>query len=140
MEAQRTCGVEACGHAAVLTCARCGTPVCEQHRIADYRRLPGGQRTYCLTCDADRRQLYQTVRSTGLRALVWSTGGAIGGSAIGFVLGHAVTSDGFAHTVTIDAGFVAGLSLALAAAVSSAARRANSGNALNSRPTPPESG
>lgn len=112
-----TCEVEGCVETAVRHCANCGRALCRQHTVADYSHLPGGQRPYCVDCDAERRQLYQNVRTRGGRAILWSGAGAIAGSVIGYSVSALITPDSFAHTVTTDVGFVVGLAAALLVAL-----------------------
>jgi hypothetical protein len=114
-----TCEIDACGQMAVQRCAHCGRALCSGHVVEDYNYLPGGQRPYCVECDAERRQLYERIRRQGLRAIAWSGGGALAGSILGYVVGVVVTADSFTHTVTTDVGFVAGLGLALLVALPS---------------------
>ena len=113
MEALEPCDVPECGAAAVERCARCGRALCQGHVVRDYSHLPGGQRPYCPQCDAERRQVYRTTRTLGLRAIVWCAAGAIVGSSIGYLVGAMVTADSFAHSVTTDVGFIVGLAGAL---------------------------
>jgi hypothetical protein len=96
---------------------------CEQHAVANFNYLPGGQRPYCIDCDAEREELYQTMRRQGLRAIVWSGLGGIAGAIAGYGVGALVSSDSFVHTVSTDLGFLAGLALALAGSLSIAQKR-----------------
>lgn len=113
MAATRICAVASCTRAAETSCANCGRPLCREHTVADFSHLPGGQRPYCPECDARRRELYRAARSHGWKAILWSGGGALIGSAFGLVVGILVTRDSFAHTVTTDVGFLIGLAVAL---------------------------
>ena len=107
------CEMGACSQVATQRCAGCGRALCHDHTVTDYTHLPGGQRPYCVDCDAQRRQLYQRARQKGLSAVAWSAGGAITGAIAGYVVGALATSDSFAHTVTTDVGFILGLIAAL---------------------------
>lgn len=107
------CATQGCGRTGVAICCRCGSQVCERHLVTDDQHRPGGQRPSCTTCDRERREAYQLVRRHGLRAILWSGGGAIVGALAGEGIGHLITTDSFAHTVTTDLGFVLGLSFAL---------------------------
>jgi hypothetical protein len=113
MEASGLCDVPECGAAALERCARCDRALCQNHVVRDYSHLPGGQRPYCPECDAERRRVYRTTRTLGLRAIVWSGAGAVVGSSLGYLAGALVTAESFTHTVTTDVGFVAGLAGAL---------------------------
>ncbi|HUX86244.1 MAG TPA: hypothetical protein VMW65_04520 [Chloroflexota bacterium] len=116
-EALQNCQFVGCSVAAERRCARCMRQICDRHTIADYHHLPGGQRPYCLECDAERQQLYQAMRRQGLRAIVWSGIGAIIGAFLGHTAGTLLSPDSFTHTVTTDVGFLMGLGGALLGAL-----------------------
>ncbi|HEX5416439.1 MAG TPA: hypothetical protein VFZ25_12290 [Chloroflexota bacterium] len=115
--ALETCHIAGCGRDGTMVCARCGQPVCDRHVVADFQYLPGGQRPYCSACDDERRRLYQAARRQGLKAILWSGGGAVAGSLLGGEVGTLLFTDSFAHTVATDIGFVLGLAVALVLAV-----------------------
>lgn len=119
VEIQELCTVEQCAETAVTHCARCGQALCRRHAIADYTHLPGGQRPYCPVCDAERRRLYETVRVGAPRVILWSGIGAVLGAVVGRFIGVLATPDSFAHAITTDLGFVAGLAGALFIALES---------------------
>ena len=120
MGESRVCEIDRCDASAVHQCANCGRALCRQHLVTDYRHLPGGQRPYCQKCDFERRQIYQRVRTQGVRAIAWSLGGAFIGAVVGFLTSAAITPDSFTHTIGTDLGFIAGLALALLGALSTA--------------------
>lgn len=117
MDPDRLCEIAECGETATVSCVNCGRGICPRHTVADYTNLPGGQRPYCAGCDAERRRLYQAARGRGFRAILWGVGGAVVGSAGGYLIGALASPDSFTHTVTTDLGFLAGLAVALLAAV-----------------------
>jgi hypothetical protein len=123
--ALETCHIRGCGRDGTMVCARCGQPVCDRHVVADFQYLPGGQRPYCSACDDERRQLYQAARRQGLKAILWSGGGAVVGSLLGGEVGVLLSLDSFAHTVTTDVGFVLGLAVALILAIRPTGKREN---------------
>ena len=116
-EELQNCQIDRCPDAAKRHCARCERPICDRHTIADYHYLPGGQRPYCLECDAERQQLYQAMRVQGLRAIIWSGIGAIIGTFLGHTAGTLLSPDSFTHTVATDVGFLIGLGGALLGAI-----------------------
>jgi len=119
VEMQELCTIAQCAETAVTHCARCGQALCRRHAIADYTHLPGGQRPYCPVCDAERRRLYETVRVGAPRVILWSGIGAVLGAVVGRFIGVLATPDSFAHAITTDLGFVAGLAGALFIALES---------------------
>ena len=121
--ARETCNVVGCGRDATTYCERCKRPVCDRHVVSDYQHLPGGQRPYCSRCDGERQQLYQAMRRQGLKAIIWSGGGAIAGSLLGDAVGTAISSNSFAHTVVTDVGFLLGLAVALLLAINPRGKR-----------------
>ena len=116
-EELQNCQIDRCPDAAKRHCAHCERPICDRHTIADYHYLPGGQRPYCLECDAERQQLYQAMRVQGLRAIIWSGIGAIIGTFLGHTAGTLLSPDSFTHTVATDVGFLIGLGAALLGAI-----------------------
>jgi hypothetical protein len=116
------CGVARCGQWASTRCVRCGRPLCAGHVVESYSYRPGGQRPFCPDCDAARERIYQSMRTQGLRAIVWSGAGAVIGSVVGHTVGDLISTNSFTHTFATDLGFLAGLGLALFGALSWANR------------------
>lgn len=107
------CGVSGCDREGTISCAHCDRLVCAEHAVADFTYLPGGQRPYCVDCDAERQRLYQATRFRGARLTLWSGAGAILGSIAAYLAAALVTADSFAHSIGAGAGFMVGLALAL---------------------------
>jgi hypothetical protein len=114
------CEVGRCGQNGLVDCARCGRRICARHTVADFNYLPGGQRPYCVECDAERQELYRSYRVRGLRAILFSGGGALIGSVLGYLVAALVTADSFTHSIITDVGFMVGLAVALLASLRSA--------------------
>lgn len=125
MDVKLSCAIPNCSETATQRCYHCQRAICSGHTIQEFLHRPGGQRPYCIECDAERQRLYQGMRTQGFPALILSCVGAVIGAMGGYGIGTLVTTNSFGHTIATDVGFLGGFGLALWGALQRSRRRAS---------------